>query len=72
MGLDRRQANETLLEIDLDLLSEKYCKLTGLVDCETYQVYALHGEIHIQTEAGETIAWAEAYMRLDYEVVVEE
>ncbi len=72
VDLDGRRANGKLLEIDLDLLSEKYCKLTGLVDCETCQVYALHGEIHIQTEAGETIAWAEAYMRLDYEVVVEE
>ena len=42
------------------------------VNYETNQVYALHGVIHIQTESEETVAWAEAYMRLDYEAVVEE
>ena len=63
---------EKLSEIELDIGSEKYCRITGLVNYETNQVYALHGVIHIQTESEETVAWAEACMRLDYEAVVEE
>jgi hypothetical protein len=66
------RAEEKASEIELDAGSAQYCKLTGLVNYETNQVYALHGVIHIQNEAGETVAFVEAYLRLDYDAVKED
>ena len=60
------------VEVDVDMGDATYCTLTGLVDDDSKMIYALHGKIHIKDEAENTVAMAEAYMRMDYARVTPE